>query len=41
MAANTFRFDTPDTVAMDGDVDLVITSTRSEGSQITTVPILG
>ena len=40
MAANTFRFDAPAAVARDGDVDLVITITRSEGDQSTTVPML-
>lgn len=41
MAANTFRFDTPEAVAGVGDVDLVITVTRAEGDTVTTVPILG
>ena len=40
MAANTFRFDAPAAVARDGEVDLVITITRSEGDQSTTVTML-
>jgi hypothetical protein len=40
MAANTYRFDAPDGVAADGDVELLITSVYNGETTETTVPIL-
>ena len=41
MAANTFRFDTPDGLAADGEVELAMTFEHDGDTTVETVPILG